>query len=280
MTRAERPAPSHRTVLSQDPHSGSRQPVDMPSVSDLGSAHVTALVAEATGRERRDDPVLPRTGGPAGNAVLTAWTGLVLLVLSVAELLTLFNVRGLLSWHVAIGALLVPPALMKTATTGWRIVRYYVGDASYRTAGPPPMALRLLGPLVVLSTLGLLGSGVLLVVVGNDGSQRNFISFLGLGVSWVTVHKGMFVIWGGATGLHLLGRIVPALMLTLGRTRAVRVPGGWARSLMIGTAAAVAVLLAVLLVRADGSWAHDRHGRFDDGAPAPSGVGAGHEIDV
>lgn len=252
----------------------------MHSVSDLGSAHVAALVAEATGRERRDDPVLPRTGGPAGNAVLTAWTGLVLLVLSVAELLTLFNVRGLLSWHVAIGALLVPPALIKTATTGWRIVRYYIGDASYRTAGPPPMALRLLGPLVVLSTLGLLGSGVLLVVLGNDGSQRNFISFLGLGVSWVTVHKGMFVVWGGATGLHLLGRIVPALMLTLGRARPMRVPGGWARSLVIGTAAAVAVLLAVLLVRADGSWGHDRRGRFDDGAPVPSGVGTTREIGV
>jgi hypothetical protein len=252
----------------------------MPSVSDLGSAHVAALVAEATGRERREDPVLPGTGGPAGNAVLTAWTGLVLLVLSVAELLTLFDVRGLVSWHVAIGALLVPPALMKTASTGWRILRYYVGDASYRAAGPPPMALRLLGPLVVLSTLGLLGSGVLLVLLGNDGGQRSFLSFLGFGVSWVAVHKGFFVIWGGATGLHLLGRIVPALALTFGRARATRVPGGWARSLMIGAAATLAVLLAVLLVRADGSWGHDRHERFDDGAPVPSQVGPMHGMRV
>ena len=47
------------------------------------------------------DHMLPRTGGPAGNAALTAWTGLTLLVLSVAELLTLFNVTGLISWHVA-----------------------------------------------------------------------------------------------------------------------------------------------------------------------------------
>jgi uncharacterized membrane protein YhaH (DUF805 family) len=250
--------------------------VDMQSVSELGSAQVAALVAEATGRERRDDPVLPRTGGPAGNAVLTAWTGLVLLVLSVAELLTLVNVRSLLSWHVAIGALLVPPALMKTATTGWRIVRYYVGDASYRAAGPPPMALRLLGPLVVLSTLGLLGSGVLLVLVGNDSGQRSFISFLGFGVGWVTVHQGFFLVWVGATGLHLLGRIIPALMLTFGRARDLRVPGGWARSALIGTAATLAVLLAVLLVRADGSWGHDRSGRFDDGAPVPSLVSGTH----
>jgi hypothetical protein len=247
----------------------------MQSVSDLASTPaVAALVAEATGKERREDPVLPRTGGPAGNAVLTAWTGLVLLVLSVGELLTLFNVRGLLSWHVAIGALLIPPALMKTATTGWRIVRYYVGDASYQSAGPPPMALRLLGPLVVLSTLGLLGSGVLLVLLGNDTSQRSFISFLGFGLSWVSVHKGFFVVWGGVTGLHLLGRIVPALMLTFGRATHLRVPGGWARSALIGTAAAIAVLLAVLLVQNEGSWGEGGQGRFDDGAPVPTLAGS------
>src|ERR1700750_2681579 len=109
-------------------------------------------VAEAIGRERRDNPVLPTTGGPAGNALLTAWTGLVLLVLSVGELLTLFDVRGLISWHVAIGALLIPPALMKTASTGWRLSRYYAGHPAYRESGPPPLLLRLLGPLVVLST--------------------------------------------------------------------------------------------------------------------------------
>jgi len=245
----------------------------MQSVSDLASTPaVAALVAEATGKERREDPVLPRTGGPAGNAVLTAWTGLVLLVLSVAELLTLFNVRGLLSWHVAIGALLIPPALMKTATTGWRILRYYVGDASYQAAGPPPMALRLLGPLVVASTLGLLGSGVLLVLLGNDTSQRSFMSFLGFGLSWVAVHKGFFVVWGAATGLHLLGRIVPALMLTVSGSPRLHVPGGSARSVLIGAAAAIAVVLAVLLVRTEGTWGGDGPGRLDDGARVPAPV--------
>jgi hypothetical protein len=242
----------------------------MPSAPAPSSATVAALVAEATGRERREDPVLPRTGGPAGNAVLTAWTGLVLLVLSVAELLTLFDVRGLVSWHVAIGALLIPPALMKTATTAWRMARYYLGDASYRTAGPPPMALRLLGPLVVLSTSGLLGSGVLLVLLGNDAGQRSLLSLVGFEVSWVTLHQGFFVVWVGATGLHLLGRLVPALVLTSGRARGLRVPGGWARLALIGSSATVAVLLAVLLVRADGSWGHDHWGRFDERAAVSS----------
>jgi hypothetical protein len=242
----------------------------MQSSGHLG-AGVEALLAEATGRERRDDPVLPGTGGPAGNAVLTAWTGLVLLVLSVAELLTLVDVRGFLSWHVAIGALLVPPALMKTASTGWRILRYYVGHGPYREAGPPPMVLRLLGPLVVLSTLGLLGSGVLLVLVGDQSGRRTLVSLLGFGVSWMTLHQGFFAVWCVATGLHLLGRIVPALRLTFGPDRARGVPGGPARVAMIGASAVLAVLLAVVLVRADGGWRHDDRGRLDDGG-RPSAV--------
>jgi hypothetical protein len=96
---------------------------------------VADAVAEAVGRERRVDPVLPRTGGPAGNALLTAWTALVLLVCSLAELLTLFDVKGLISWHVAIGALLVPPAVLKTASTGWRIARYYVWQRLVQSGG-------------------------------------------------------------------------------------------------------------------------------------------------
>jgi hypothetical protein len=237
----------------------------MQSPRELGSG-VQALVAEATGRERRHDPGLPGNGGPAGNAVLTAWTGLVLLVLSVGELLTLIDVGGFLSWHVAIGALLIPPALLKTASTAWRILRYYVGHEPYREAGPPPMALRLLGPLVVLSTLGLLGSGVLLVVVGDHGGRQSLFSVVGFGVSWITVHQGFFAVWCGATGLHLLGRIVPAVRLAFGSARPRRVPGSAARTTLIGASIALAVLLAVLLVRAEGSWSRDDHGRFDDGA--------------
>ena len=127
---------------------------------------VTETLTEAIGRETRDNPVLPVTGGPAGNVLLTAWTGLVLLGLSLAELLTLFDVQGLISWHVALGALLIPPAVMKTASTGWRMSRYYLGSPTYRRAGPPPLLLRLLGPLVVVSTLGLLATGTLLVTLG------------------------------------------------------------------------------------------------------------------
>ncbi len=228
---------------------------------------LAGFVVEATGRHPRRDPVLAPTGGPEGNAVLTAWTGLVLLVVFGAELLTLFDVRGLVSWHVAIGALLVPPALLKTATTGWRVIGYYSGRESYQVAGPPPDLLRWLGPLVVASTLALLGSGILLVVLGEQSGRQQFLSALGFGVSWVSVHQGVFAVWCGATGLHLLGRIVPAVRLTVRRSTPGRVPGGLSRTLLLVAAAAAAVVLAVVLVRADASW---QPGRFpSDHAHAP-----------
>jgi hypothetical protein len=225
---------------------------------DIGRDLVEGFVVEATGKDQRSDPVLPPTGGPAGNAVLTAWTGLVLLVLFVAELLTLVDVRGLISWHVAIGALLVPPALMKTASTGWRVVGYYTGREPYRVAGPPPAVLRWLGPLVVASTLALLASGILLVLLGEQSGRQVLVSVLGVGVSWVDVHQGIFVVWCGATGLHLLGRIVTALRLTVRRGGTPRVPGTLVRTFLLLAAAGTAVVLAVVLVRSDASWQQDR----------------------
>ena len=174
------------------------------------------LVGEATGRAHRDDEVLPGGGGPAGNARLTAWLGLVLLGLFGAELVTLLDLRQL-SWHVAIGIALIPPALLKTGTTGWRIVRYYTGNRPYRRAGPPPMLLRVLGPLVVLTTLGVLASGVLLIVIGAPASRRPLLTVAGHTLDALSLHKATFVLWAGATGLHVLARLVPALHMTIAR---------------------------------------------------------------
>ncbi|GAB3448229.1 hypothetical protein GCM10027517_33090 [Phycicoccus ginsengisoli] len=234
---------------------------------------VADTLAEATGQDTRENPVLPATGGPAGNALLTAWTALVLLGLSVAELLTLFDVRGLISWHVALGALLIPPAVLKTASTGWRMLSYYVGRTPYQQAGPPPLLMRLLGPLVVVSTLGLLATGVLLILLGQTQAQQDLVSLLGFRVSWVTLHQGFFAVWAGAVGLHLLGRIVPALRTTLlrgpGRDRSV--PGRWARGLYFLVMVVGAAALAVVLVHADTSWASQGFG------DRPFGPGEGGE---
>ena len=217
------------------------------------------VVGEALGLDQRADPVLPTTGGPGGNARLTAWTGLCLLVLFAADLVTLIDVRGLISPHVVIGVLLAPPALLKTASTGWRILRYYTGNRPYRTAGPPPMPLRMLGPLVVLGTLAVLGTGLALIALGPDGSRRPLVTVLSFGVDAVQLHKAAFVAWAVLTGLHTLLRLLPAVRLTVADHAAV--PGRAVRMGVIAATMAVAVLAAALLWGPSGSWrsAPDRH---------------------
>lgn len=85
----------------------------------------------------------------------------------------------------------------------------------------------------------------------------------------MTLHQGFFAVWATATGLHLLGRIVPAVRLTLAPgSGAAAAPGAWTRWILLAAMAATAIALAVVLVHAEGSWAgfhrldfHHDHGR-------------------
>src|SRR5690348_10704394 len=125
-------------------------------------------------------------GGPDGNERLTAASGAVLFLLLAAEGVTILSIGQLLSPHVFVGMLLIPPVALKLASTGWRFVRYYAGSGPYRLKGPPRLLLRLvIAPGVVASTLFLFGTGVALLVVGPGGGI-----VLGL-------HKASFVIWLG-----------------------------------------------------------------------------------
>jgi hypothetical protein len=219
---------------------------------------VTDLLETAAGSAHRADPVSLRTGGPRGNAQLTAWTGLLFLALIAVELVTLLDVRGWMSWHLVVGVLLVPVALLKTGSTGWRIVRYYTGNRSYRTGGPPPMILRVVGPLVVLSTLGVLGSGLALIALGQQTSQQTWLTALGHQVSAVTLHQAFFIAFGAFTGLHLLARIVPAIQLSTARSTQydarTGTPGKGPRALTVAVTLAAAAIAAALILPAAAGW--------------------------
>jgi hypothetical protein len=218
----------------------------------------------AIGQRHREDPVRPRTGGPAGNAVLTAWLGLVFLILLGAELITLLDVNGLISWHIVLGCLLVAVALGKTGSVAWRIVRYYAGQRDYVQAGPPPLLLRWLGPLVVVSSLGVLGTGLALIALGPQASHRVLFSALGQRVDATTLHQAMFIVFAVAVGLHVVARLWPALLLVGGRVRspaAARLPGSTARLTAIVVCLGVAGVAAGLVLGASAAWKHERgHG--------------------
>lgn len=213
---------------------------------------IGSLVDEATGRASRPNPVQPHTGGPAGNARLAAWTGMILLVLLAAEGVTLIDVGGFITWHIIVGSLLVPPALLKVAVTGWRMLRYYAGNPSYRAAGPPPLLLRLLAPLVVLSTLALLATGIAEGVVGPQSGRA---SLWGTPASLLFLHQASFAVWIGATSLHVLGRLVPAARLIVGRA-ASAVEGRTLRGAAVLGALGAAVWVATIVLANSAGWLH------------------------
>lgn len=221
----------------------------MTPLPDL-SAALNDAFATAIGTRHRDDPVSAHTGGPAGNARLTAWTGLLLLVFSLVECVTLLSVRGLITVHILIGAFLLPLVLLKTGTTGWRIARYYLGSAAYRQAGPPPLLLRILGPLVVLAGFAVLGTGLALIALGRS-TFTPILTVAGFRVDALTLHQGAFIVWLAATGLHVLVRTVPALQITMGPRHEIAGAPGRAGVLLATTLVSVAVSILVLQLSSD-----------------------------
>ena len=153
----------------------------------------TETIRTAPGRPRR---------ASSRTARLTASTAAVLLVLLAAEGLTILSIHSLLSPHVFIGMVLVPPVLLKFGSTSWRFVRYYRGAPAYRHKGPPPMVLRLLGPFVVALTVVVLASGIALLFVPRSLRQ-----------STLFLHKASFVLWFGAMAIHVIGHILETTRL-------------------------------------------------------------------
>ena len=233
----------------------------------VGVDAIDDVLDEAIGRGSRHDPVVGRTSGPAGNAQLTAWTGLLLLALVVVELVTLIDVRGLLSWHVVVGVLLIAVTVLKIGSTGWRFLRYYSGHGTYRKAGPPPTLLRILGPLVVASTVGVLGSGLWLIVVGPESGRRTLVTLLGQRIDLVSIHQALFVAFAVLAGVHLLARLVPAVALAIERPHrdegAGRLDGKASRLAVLVVTVVAGALAAALILPAASEW----HGDFHEGRP-------------
>ena len=202
---------------------------------------------------RRDWRAVARDWGPAGNKRLTASTGLVLFVLLAAETLTTLALRTYLSVHIFLGLLLLPPVALKFATTGWRFMRYYTRDHGYRFEGAPRPLLRVLAPLLVVSTLSLFGSGVALIAVGSGGGVLR------------TVHTLSFIAWGALMIVHVLAYLRRSLRVGTSDWR--RAAGGVVAGARTRRAALVAALLAGVILAlatypAQQAWLihhHDRH---------------------
>ncbi len=184
-----------------------------------------------------------RTGGSEGNRRLTGAAAALLLVLLAAEGATLIAIRPLVSAHVFLGMLLLPLVGLKLASTGYRFVRYYTGHRAYRADGPPHPLLRVLGPVVILSTAALFASGVSLVVVGPQGG-----AVLGL-------HKASFVVWVAAMSAHVLAHALRVPRLAAADwSNDEPLPGSSLRRWLLAGSLVAGLILAVATVHLAVPW--------------------------
>lgn len=189
--------------------------------------------------------------GVVGNERLTALTGAVVLVLSVAEIATVPTLGSLIVAHFFIGVLLAGPVVAKTASTGWRFIRYYTRDPAYRRKGPPQLLQRLTAPLLVVSTLVLIGSGIALAITGPAPEIL------------IRVHVVSFLFWLATLAVHAFAyvRRVPGLIAddwrrrTIQQTRGKPEPRGRRMRLAVNIAVLVlAAISAVLLLPTAAPW--------------------------
>lgn len=227
--------------------------------SNVGARSQQRLPNPSVSRPSKPPAELVVEGGTDGNEQLTAMTGVVLLVLIAMIGVTLLSLSEFISVHLFVGLLLVGPVALKMASTGYRFVRYYTGNRAYRRKGPPVLALRLIAPLLVSSTVVVLASGTVLLFAGP--AHRG---------SWVLVHKLSSIVWLAFAGLHLLGHLpgMPGSLTAASRVRE-ELPGlasgNTGRWMALAGACVGGVVLAVLLIPQFAAWtapvvfAHHHH---------------------
>jgi hypothetical protein len=188
-------------------------------------------------------------GGTEGNELLTSTAAVVLTALLAVEGFTIINIGGLLSVHMFVGMVLIPPVLVKLGSTGYRFARYYTGSRAYREKGPPQLALRMLAPVLVALTIAVFVSGVLLLVAGHKSDTL------------LLIHKASFIGWGAVFAVHFLAyvpRVVRSLSAAWGATRGEAVAGSGLRGMLLVAAVGGGAALALALLPAIDAW-HGGH---------------------
>jgi len=214
--------------------------MDMRSLPDAAVAKRSPKARRATRRARRD-----HLGGTEGNEILTSATAVVLVGLLAAEGYTIVNMRGLVTAHMFIGMVLIPPVVLKLASTGYRFVRYYTGARAYREKGPPLLPLRLMAPVLVASTIAVFVTGVLLLAAGHKSGAL------------LELHKLSFIVWGVVFAIHLLAylpRVVRSLLADWRAARREAVPGAGVRGMLVVAAVGGGVALSLSLLPAMNAW--------------------------
>jgi len=186
-----------------------------------------------------------RSGGTEGNEILTSVVAAVLTILLIAEGITIIRIGGLLNAHMFIGLVLIGPVLLKLASTGYRFARYYTKAPSYRQEGPPLLPLRLLAPVLVLSTVAVFATGIWLLLLGHKSDQV------------LLFHKVVFFIWGAVFVVHFLAylpQVLRSLAADWGSVRRRSIPGSGLRGLLVAASLMAGVAIALSLLGKITGW--------------------------
>ncbi len=193
---------------------------------------------------------------PAGNERLTAIVGIALLILTVVEFATIpLGVHRFMSLHVFVGFVLIPPIVLKLASTGWRFARYYRGTSAYVAQGPPRLPMRLLAPFLVAATIILFASGVAMGVL--HGQPLNVARRL---------HGPTSVIWLVLVGVHVLVYLQRALTSSAKDATAFRraLRGARVRAYLLATAILSGLVLGIATVPVQHHWVNLRRAHHRD----------------
>jgi amino acid transporter len=173
--------------------------------------------------------------GVRANLRLTALVGLAMIVPLLVVTLSGLSFDQFWRVHYFAGFLLVPLLVLKLCSTGYRMVAYYLGNRRYRRAGPPAPLLRVLAPLLVVSTVVLFVSGI---VMWLEHSRLQ---------PWSTLHTDSAVVFSITASIHLLAYLWRASSESAAelrrRTRSgVRLRGALGATLLVGVVLAVATI--------------------------------------
>jgi hypothetical protein len=192
-----------------------------------------------------------RLGSIEVNELLTSSAAALLVILLIAEGITILDMRGLLGPHMFIGLVLIGPVALKLASTGYRFVRYYTGAPAYVAKGPPHLALRALAPVLVAATVMIFATGIWLLALGHRSDLV------------LTLHKVSFIVWSGVFGVHFLayvpraGRSLRAAWTS--PSARPRNPARRVTALLVALSLCAGLALALVLLAQIGAW-HRGHG--------------------
>jgi hypothetical protein len=142
-------------------------------------------------------------------------TGAVLLILLAVEGYTILRIGRLLTLHFFLGMLLLGPVTLKASSVIYRFARYYTGSEPYRRKGPPAPLLRVIGPVIVLLTACVFGSGIMLAVTGPGYGRPG---------GWLELHRLSFIAWLAFTAVHVLAYVWRLPQALAAEVRGVALP--------------------------------------------------------